>query len=105
LLKDKHISAHTFWVLKKMMPFRQIEAAELMVAMNKYTCSYARSLLAATRKDQLVEPDKPKSIKVNGKSITEAKDIERSGWTWNPLEKGGVLKLKHSGGEDIEISL
>jgi hypothetical protein len=63
LLKDKHISAHTFWVLKKMAPFRQIEAAELMVAMNKYTCSYARSLLAATPKDQLVEPEKPKSIK------------------------------------------
>ena len=26
------------------MPLRQIEAAELMVAMNKYTISYAKSL-------------------------------------------------------------
>ena len=49
--------------------------------------------------------NKPKSIKVNGKSIAEAKDIERPGWTWKPLDKGGVLKLKHSGGEDIEIIL
>src|SRR5271156_3622810 len=37
ILKDKHISIHTFTELKKMMPLRQIEAAELMVAMNKYT--------------------------------------------------------------------
>ena len=31
-----------------MVPLRQIEAAELMVAMNKYTIGYAKSLLAAT---------------------------------------------------------
>jgi hypothetical protein len=30
-----------------MSPLRQIEAAELMVAMNKYTISYAKSLVAA----------------------------------------------------------
>ena len=45
-------------------PLRQIEAAELMVAMNKYTISYARSLLAATPQDQLVEKPKPKLIEV-----------------------------------------
>jgi hypothetical protein len=63
LLKDKHVALGTFWVLKKMAPFRQIEAAELMVAMNKYTISYGRSLLAATPQDQLVETGKPKAIK------------------------------------------
>jgi len=63
LLKDKHVALGTFWVFKKMVPFRQIEAAELMVAMNKYTISYARSLLAATPQDQLVETGKPKAIK------------------------------------------
>jgi hypothetical protein len=35
LLKDKHVSIHAFWQLKKLVPLRQIEAAELMVAMNK----------------------------------------------------------------------
>ena len=37
ILKDKHIAINTFTELKKMVPLRQIEAAELMVAMNKYT--------------------------------------------------------------------
>ena len=34
-----------------------------MVAMNKFTASYAQSLLAATPQTQLVEPSKPKRIK------------------------------------------
>ena len=63
LLKDKHVSMTGFRVLKKMKPMRQIEAAELMVAMNKYTINYARSLLAATPASQLVDPDKPKAAR------------------------------------------
>jgi ParB-like chromosome segregation protein Spo0J len=63
LLKDKHIAIQTFTELKKMMPLRQIEAAELMVAMNKFTVSYAKSLLAATPQEQLVESGKPKQVK------------------------------------------
>lgn len=63
LLKDKHVPMSTFWVLKRMAPLRQIEAAELMVAMNKYTISYAKSLLAATPQSQLSEAHKPKKVK------------------------------------------
>lgn len=63
LLKDKHVATNTFWLLRKMASFRQIEAAELMVAMNKYTTGYARALLAATPQSQLVESNKPKVIK------------------------------------------
>ena len=63
ILKDKHIAIQAFTELKKMMPLRQIEAAELMVAMNKYTVSYAKSLLAATPQSQLVEAAKPKRVK------------------------------------------
>lgn len=63
LLKDKHVSINAFWSLKKMVPLRQIEAASLMVAMNKYTITYAKSLLAATPPSELVERDKPKVIK------------------------------------------
>jgi ParB-like chromosome segregation protein Spo0J len=63
ILKDKHIGMNTFTELKKMVPMRQIEAAKLMVAMNKYTVSYAQSLLAATQQTQLVESSKPKRIK------------------------------------------
>jgi ParB-like chromosome segregation protein Spo0J len=63
ILKDKHIAIQTFLELKKMMPLRQIEAAELMVAMNKYTISYARSMVAATPQSQLVESTTPKRVK------------------------------------------
>lgn len=56
LLRDKQAATHTFTALRKMLPVRQIEAAELMVAMNKYTIAYAQSLLAATPADQLVNP-------------------------------------------------
>src|SRR5262245_18788907 len=63
ILSDKHIAVHALSQLKKLAPLRQIEAAELMVAMNKYTVSYARSLVAATPQDQLAEGYKPKCIK------------------------------------------
>jgi ParB-like chromosome segregation protein Spo0J len=82
ILKDKHIAIQTFLELKKMMPLRQIEAAELMVAMNKYTISYAKSLLAATPESQLVEATKPKRVKgLSGEQIAlmehESVNLER----------------------------
>jgi hypothetical protein len=48
---------------------------------------------------------KPKSITINGKVLVETKDINKTGWTWKPLDKGGVLKIMHSGGENIDIML
>ncbi|MDX2289718.1 MAG: plasmid partitioning protein RepB C-terminal domain-containing protein [Hyphomicrobiaceae bacterium] len=63
LLKDKHISMNAMSFLRRVAPLRRIEAAELMAAMNKFTANYAQSLLAATPRNQLIEPDKPKRIK------------------------------------------
>ncbi|MQA65206.1 MAG: chromosome partitioning protein ParB [Alphaproteobacteria bacterium] len=63
LLEDKHVALNAFGFLRKMTPLRQIEAAELMVAMNKYSASYARSLLAATPQSQLVNPRKRKPVR------------------------------------------
>ena len=63
ILKDKHVPINTFAQFKKMAPMRQIEAAELMVAMNKYTVPYAKSLLAATPQDQLADVEKRKIVK------------------------------------------
>lgn len=82
LLKDKHVTVKAFVALKKMMPMRQIEAAELMIAMNKYTVSYADSLLAATPQSQLVDPGKPKAPKsLNNEQLAlmerESTNLER----------------------------
>jgi hypothetical protein len=63
LLKDKHVPINAFAEFKKMAPMRQIEAAELMVAMNKYTTSYAKSLFAATPRDQLADSTRKKSLR------------------------------------------
>lgn len=75
LLKDKHVSVTVFGVLKKMKLMRQIEAAELMVAMNKFTINYARALLAATPASQLADPEKPKVTK--GVSRRQLEMMER----------------------------
>jgi hypothetical protein len=61
-LKDKHVPISTFAELRKMVPMRQIEAGQLMVAMNKYSITYAKSLLGATPQSQLVDSAKPKQI-------------------------------------------
>ena len=63
MLKDKDIPINSFAELKRMAPLRQIEAAELMIAMNKFTISYAKSLFAATPQDQLADSTRKKSLK------------------------------------------
>lgn len=55
LLRDKHVPLNAFCELRRMKPMRQIEAAELMVAMNRYSTSYAQSLVAATPDEQIIE--------------------------------------------------
>lgn len=75
ILKDKHVPINTFAQLKKMAPMRQIEAAELMVAMNSYTITYAKSLVAATPQDQLADVHKRKII--NGVSEDQLALMER----------------------------
>lgn len=82
ILKDKHIAIHALAEFKKLAPLRQIEAAELMVAMNKYTIGYAKSLVAATPEAQLAEGYKPKAIKgLSGEQIAlmerESANLER----------------------------
>lgn len=63
LLKDKPCPMAVFELLKRMVPLRQIEAAEFMIAANNYTVNYATAILAGTPQDQLVEADKPKRLK------------------------------------------
>lgn len=63
LLKDKMVSNPVFPVLRKMTATRQIEVATLMNDSGIYTGSYAKALLAATPRGQLVEPQKPKNIR------------------------------------------
>jgi hypothetical protein len=63
ILKDKPISLSVFSILRRMMPLRQIEAAEMMVGMNRYSKGYVQAILVATREGQLVQDGKPKAPK------------------------------------------
>lgn len=63
LFNDKHCPLNTFQSLKKMKPMRQVEVAELMIAMNNFSITYSKALLVATPQDQLVESGKPKTFK------------------------------------------
>lgn len=72
LLKDRHCPTNTFQSLKRMKPMRQIEVSELMIAMNNYSTSYSKALLAATPQDQLSDGQKPKTFKgISGEQIAQ----------------------------------
>jgi ParB-like chromosome segregation protein Spo0J len=75
MLKDKSVDAAVFALLRKMKPLRQIEAVELMSAMNNFTARYAQALLAATRREDLAQPDRPK--KIGGLSAEQMARMER----------------------------
>jgi hypothetical protein len=60
LLKDKQVSPPALRILRKVLPIRQIEIAELMVSANNFTKGYAEGLLLGTPKDMLVNPEVPK---------------------------------------------
>lgn len=55
LLEERMVPIMTFQELRKLRPMRQIEVAETMIAMNRFSWPYAQSLVAATPESQLVE--------------------------------------------------
>jgi len=54
LLRDRHVSSALFPVLRKMKPAIQIATAELMILRNDFTAAFARTRLALTPPDLLV---------------------------------------------------
>jgi len=48
---------------------------------------------------------RPKAVKVDGKPISQQKSLANDGWTWQPLDKGGVLRIRRTGGSEIVIQL
>lgn len=60
LLKDRRVTAAAIRELRRVAPMRQIEMAELMVAANNFSTSYAKCLIAGTADKDLVGTDKSK---------------------------------------------
>lgn len=55
ILRDRHVSTALFAILRKMKPAIQIATAELMVLRNDFTAAFARTRLAFTPPDLLIE--------------------------------------------------
>jgi hypothetical protein len=47
---------------------------------------------------------KPKEVKVNGIVLKEITDKAAEGWTWESLNKGGVLRVRQAQGNKVEIT-
>lgn len=62
ILKTRRMSPQVFSVMKKMKPMRQIEVAELLVASSNFSVPYTKALLAATKPEMLVDPEKHKPV-------------------------------------------
>lgn len=60
LLKEKRTSPCAFRELRRVVPMRQIEIAELMCASNNFQLCYVKCLIAATPLEQTIAGDRPK---------------------------------------------
>lgn len=74
LLQDRMVPINTFRELKRLRPMRQIEVAETMIAMNRFSLPYAVSLVAATPQGLLVSSER-KSVR--GLSDEQMEHMER----------------------------
>ncbi len=73
MLKNRPITVDAFRILKKMTPYRQVEAADLMAAASNFSVSFASAILAATKAQDLLEPAKKH---VNGLPKDQLKQME-----------------------------
>ncbi len=46
---------------------------------------------------------KPESLTVNDIAINEETSLQEEGWSWKPLQNGGILKVYHNSGNAINI--
>ncbi len=48
---------------------------------------------------------KPEAIMVNGKTLNEGASTKVEGWTWKPLDTGGILRINHTSGGEVKVLL
>jgi hypothetical protein len=46
---------------------------------------------------------KPRELTLNGSAINEEADMQKEGWNWRPLQKGGILRVFHNSGSTVNI--
>ena len=99
LLQDRHVPLNTFTELKRLKPMRQIEVSEMMIAMNRFSMTYAKSLVASTPQHMLTK-DERKSIK--GISPEQLEKMERESTN---LEREFKLIENEYGADHLDLVL
>lgn len=100
LLKDKRISPIALRSLSRVVPERQIEMCQLMMAAHNYTVPFAKALLVATPDSQLKEPQKKR--KLEGLSSEEMARMEKE---TDGLVKGIKLVRESYGKDTLNLVL
>lgn len=77
ILKDTSCPLAVFDVLRRMVSFRQVEAAELMAGQNNFTVMFAKALLVATPEKQLVRPRRKKPAGASAITTEQIARMER----------------------------
>lgn len=62
ILKDRSVTPGAIRELRRVLPMRQIEMAELMVASRNFSVAYVKCLVAATSREQFAEPEASKDL-------------------------------------------
>ena len=94
LLQDRQCPINTFRHLKKLKAVRQVEVAELMIAMNNYSVPYATALVEATPPELLVTGRKARS-----KDTVSREQIEQMEREMASLQRG-IKRVEASFGPD-----
>jgi hypothetical protein len=77
LLKDTPCPLTVFDTLRKMMPLRQIEAAELMIGHNNFTRAFVMAMLAATPDAQLAQGKRKRKFETSAVTREQVARLER----------------------------
>ncbi|PNU02365.1 plasmid partitioning protein RepB C-terminal domain-containing protein [Novosphingobium guangzhouense] len=81
LLQDRHVPLNVFGELRRLKPIRQIEAAQAMIAMIRFSLSYAKGLVASTPDEFLVakKRNKPRGLTTDQIAIMqrESENLDR----------------------------
>lgn len=88
LLKDRHVPFNVFRLLKALKPIPQIDAAQTMIAMNRFSVSYMESLVASKPADDLAPGfRRPSKGLTNDQLAVMRREAEQVGQQFKLIEK------------------
>jgi hypothetical protein len=100
LLKNRFVTVSTFRILKRMKPYRQIEAVELMTAAHNFGKPLATSILAGTRAEDLVGSSRHKCVnRLNKNEVAQMQQVMGS------LQQDLAAIKDHCGNDALTLSV